>query len=65
MNKKIYIVIVALIVILYAALVVYQTNASVGELFGYAFYVVVIGAIVAGIWLLIKPSKKVESESKS
>ncbi len=65
MNKKIYIVIAALIIVLYAALVVYQSNASVGELFGYVFYVVVIGAIVAGIWILIKPPKKVESESKS
>ena len=58
MNKKTYLIIAILIILLYVAIVAYQTYPAVGELFGYAFYVVVIVAIVAAVWLLIKPPKK-------
>ena len=50
-----------LIILLYAAIVLYQTyTMEVGELFGYSFYVLIALAIVAAIWLLIKPPKKNE-----
>ena len=59
MTKKIYLITAILIILLYAAIVLYQTYVmEVGELFGYIFYVLIAAGIVAGIWLLIKPTKK-------
>ena len=48
-----------LIVLLYATIVLNQTNViGLGEFFGYLFYVIVAIGIVAAIWLFIKPTKK-------
>ena len=59
MTKKIYLIMAILTILLYTALVLYQTYVTeVGELFGYLFYVVIVSGIVAVIWLFIKPTKK-------
>jgi FtsH-binding integral membrane protein len=58
-TKKIYLIMAILTILLYTALVLYQTYVTeVGELFGYLFYVVIVSGIVAVIWLFIKPTKK-------
>lgn len=59
MTRKIYLIIAVLIILLYAAVILYQTYVmEVGELFGYSYYVLIAFGIVAAIWLLIKPTQK-------
>jgi hypothetical protein len=59
MSKKIYLAIVILIILLYAAIILNQMSVlGLGELFGYIFYVMIIAGIIAAIWLLIKHPKK-------
>jgi len=58
-TKKVYLIIAALIILLYAAIVLKESKViELGELFGYLYYVIIIFGIVAGIWLFIKPPKK-------
>ena len=63
MNKKIYLVIAILIILLYVAIILSQIStlglgALFGEIFGYIFYVLIIAGIVAAIWLFIKRPQK-------
>jgi hypothetical protein len=62
-NKKIYVGIAIIIILLYAAIVLSQTSAFglgafFGDVFGYIFYVVIIAGIVAAVWLAIKRPQK-------
>jgi len=60
MNKKTYAVVAVIIIVLYLAIVLSQTSVlGLGEVFGYAFYGVLIAGIIAAIWLLVKRPQKV------
>jgi len=54
MNKKtVFTIIVAIAVVLYALLIVNQTNLlSLGDVFGYIYYAVIAVGIIAAVWLL-------------
>jgi hypothetical protein len=57
--KKVYPIMVILIILLYTAIILYQKNiVPLGDVFGYLFYVIVAVGVGAAIWLLIKPPRK-------
>jgi hypothetical protein len=57
--KKTYLIMAVLIILLYVAVILQQTNiVALGDLFGYLLYVIMAVGIVAAIWFLIKPPKK-------
>lgn len=61
MNKKAYLIVGLLVILLWAILIIYNVYLpGIGEIFGYLFYVVIILGILAGVWLFIKPPKKAE-----
>jgi len=59
MNKKTYVALLVLNILLYAAIIISQTGVlGLGELFGHIFYVMLVAGIISSIWLLVKRPKK-------
>lgn len=57
--KKVYPIMAILIILLYAAIILYQKNiVPLGDILGYLFYVIVAVGVGAAIWLFIKPPRK-------
>ena len=62
--RKAYLVMGVLIILLYVAVILNQTNIiALNDFFGYLLYVIMAVGIVAAIWFLIKPPKKRISET--
>lgn len=59
MQKKVYLIIAILTILLYIAIILQQFYViEVGELFGYFFYGIIIAGVIAAVWLLLKRPKK-------
>jgi len=62
--RKAYLIMGVLIILLYVAVILNQTNIiALNDFFGYLLYVIMAVGIVAAIWFLIKPPKKRISET--
>lgn len=59
MSKKVYLIILAVTILLYALIVVQQMYViEIGEFFGYIFWAVIVAGVVATVWLLLSPKKE-------